>query len=369
MVAKGSSSIQPIINDIRMVSLTDGWAIAADGEQEFVLRTSDSGRTWRDVTPPIESWSPDVISGGDQQAILGEGYFFDEQRAWLSTRVIYLSYETHTSAVGRAVLSTRDAGETWSVVSFPDDPGVGYGSFVDFIDPLHGWFAIYEYIGAGGNHLKLYRTSDGGASWNAVVDDFFTEGWMSPIMDFANAQVGLMVFPRSYYVDGPYVRWSRDGGITWEDSQDLPVPADSSPASPAESSFDCGTNLPYAFSDVEAVVVVECRTDRDGAYDYRSFFYSTGDGGQSWRSVPLPSSSRLFLLDRNAGWVLGRDIFRTLDAGRSWTKVKTVAWDGQFSFVDKRHGWAVARSGDEIALVKTDDGGSTWYLLKPQLEP
>jgi photosystem II stability/assembly factor-like uncharacterized protein len=50
-----------------------------------------------------------------------------------------------------------------------------------------------------------------------------------------------------------------------------------------------------------------------------------------------------------------------------WTHVKTVAWDGQFSFVDASNGWAVATSGDETALVRTTDGGATWGEVDPRV--
>ena len=44
-------------------------------------------------------------------------------------------------------------------------------------------------------------------------------------------------------------------------------------------------------------------------------------------------------------------------------------WEGQFSFVDAMAGWAVARSVDESALVRTLDGGRTWELLEPIISP
>jgi photosystem II stability/assembly factor-like uncharacterized protein len=46
-----------------------------------------------------------------------------------------------------------------------------------------------------------------------------------------------------------------------------------------------------------------------------------------------------------------------------------VDWLGQFSFVDEMRGWAVARSADASALVRTTDGGRTWELLEPIVSP
>ena len=44
-------------------------------------------------------------------------------------------------------------------------------------------------------------------------------------------------------------------------------------------------------------------------------------------------------------------------------------WDGQFDFVDESAGFAVARSGDQVALVRTQDAGRSWEILEPVLAP
>jgi photosystem II stability/assembly factor-like uncharacterized protein len=62
-------------------------------------------------------------------------------------------------------------------------------------------------------------------------------------------------------------------------------------------------------------------------------------------------------------------MYRSEDRGLTWTLLKQVAWDGQFSFVGPMNGWAVARDEGEIALVHTIDGGTTWQLVEPVLTP
>jgi photosystem II stability/assembly factor-like uncharacterized protein len=58
-------------------------------------------------------------------------------------------------------------------------------------------------------------------------------------------------------------------------------------------------------------------------------------------------------------------MYRTLDGGKTWAHIKTVAWDAQFSFVDSQHGWAIARADNEVALVYTSNGGELWSILDP----
>jgi photosystem II stability/assembly factor-like uncharacterized protein len=71
----------------------------------------------------------------------------------------------------------------------------------------------------------------------------------------------------------------------------------------------------------------------------------------------------------STGLALSHDLYRTADAGLHWSKIRTVSWEGQFSFVDEQNGWAVARSEEAIALVRTANGGSSWELLEPEIRP
>ncbi len=48
-------------------------------------------------------------------------------------------------------------------------------------------------------------------------------------------------------------------------------------------------------------------------------------------------------------------------------KIKSVTWDGDYSFVNPTTGWAVARNEDEIALVNTTDGAATWEIIDPRI--
>lgn len=44
-----------------------------------------------------------------------------------------------------------------------------------------------------------------------------------------------------------------------------------------------------------------------------------------------------------------------------------MTWDGQFSFTSEGSAWAVARSGGDAALVRTDDGWETWSEMHPRI--
>lgn len=361
----------PIITEIHMTSETSGWAFALSGDNVLVTHTSDGGSSWQDVTPPIESWSAYISQHWYHVPRLGEGFFLDDRRAWISTLIVDQGDQSAFAA--EVMLSTDDGGATWRMRKLPEGKGAGYGSFVGFTNPLHGWFVVYNYAGAGGSYTGLYRTVDGGGSWEAILDVLGTTSQVSGDLAFGDTTTGVMTFRRSFIVIQPYIRWTHDGGTTWGECQDLPEPEDPSASDPSISYFECGTASPHAFSKLEVALLVECRMLRDAGsiynkYIYSNFLYSTEDGGLSWQSFPAPSG-RLHLLSPSVGWMLGEEIHRTEDGGNSWAKINEVTWQGQFSFVDAHHGWAVARNDDEIALVRTENGGRSWMVVEPRLVP
>ena len=144
------------------------------------------------------------------------------------------------------------------------------------------------------------------------------------------------------------------------------------PPTSAKDLFDpptlCGVHSPTLFSRESGAAVVRCTVGFDPDPRTASFLYTTLDGGETWTSNPFPGDSLAFI-DADLGWGLGRDVYMTEDGGHTWAHVKAVSWEGQFSFIDDQLGWAVARLGDETALVKTVDGGLTWAQLTPQVVP
>jgi photosystem II stability/assembly factor-like uncharacterized protein len=90
---------------------------------------------------------------------------------------------------------------------------------------------------------------------------------------------------------------------------------------------------------------------------------ATEDGGQTWRSVPLPTRQNLTAIHfvGDSGWLAGWSgvILHSADAGKTWKQQPSgvqQGLDGIF-FLDADHGWAV---GWNATMLRTSDGGSTW---------
>ena len=198
-----------------------------------------------------------------------------------------------------------------------------------------------------------------------IINPYETEDLQScrkTVISFAGTDAGWV----TYDCEGTYLEAfldvSGDGGQSWVEGQ-LPLPDGA-----AQSTDEgwCYSSSPRLTGEASGSLIVTCVMDDGTALAQRSHLYQTEDAGKTWEIHDYPGGDPHFFSDGTM-LALARDQYRSTDGGVSWEKIKTVNWDGQYSFVDPDKGWAVATSDDEIALVVTTDGGRTWEIIKPTI--
>jgi photosystem II stability/assembly factor-like uncharacterized protein len=336
---------QPVVIDqIWMDSATDGWAIgshpdAVPAPSIHVLRTRDGGQTWAEVTPPEDSTFMSDIGG-----MVSSG-----SNAWL----IYLG----TDRIWRTV----DGGATWtaSEAGYP----MGQLSSFDFTDSEHGWMLREVESGFGSQLVALFRTIDGGDTWQEIINPYESEDLQScrkTGISFFGTDTGWV----TYDCEGSYLEAfldvSDDAGQSWMEGQ-LPLPKGA-----AESTDQgwCSSSSPRLTGEISGSLIVTCMVEQGSGLTRSSYLYQTEDAGSTWVIHEYPGGEPHYFSDGTI-LALGRDQYLSTDGGERWAKIKTVNWDGQYSFVDPSTGWAVAKSDDEIALVVTSNGGRTWEIIEP----
>jgi hypothetical protein len=118
---------------------------------------------------------------------------------------------------------------------------------------------------------------------------------------------------------------------------------------------------------------------RTPAVAIRSFLLRSGDGGKTWRDVMSPvygsEVAEVFFLDSRSGWALTLwttegpgevKLFSSKNGGMTWRNVSEIPkrdHTGQpvaMKFADGKNGEIEMLYENEIAVLRTKDGGRTW---------
>ena len=350
------------ITYIQMIGITIGWAIAESGNDgDHILHTMDGGITWRDITPAEAS--PAGSSSGKSAVT----HFLDAETAW----VAYYNLGGASIPEQPVVWRTTDGGKSWtpSVVFQGMEAASFFAPIALWFDASGvGWFLVEVDAGMSKSYAYLFQSLDGGYQWDILVSPTHQPEGSDGIqacgkseLVFADLLNGWLLRDCSGLFPFSFIDKTVDGGTRWRMIE--------LPAVPDEFAADNGFCTPFdltVFTVDSLKLGLHCQ---DFTADEPANFYyliSTDDGGEQWDIYDLPSRDATFL-NEELGWSIGREIYQSMDGGRTWNFVKKVIWDGQFSIADANNWWAVARDGVNIELVHTMDGGASWEIISPAI--
>ncbi|WP_416971272.1 WD40/YVTN/BNR-like repeat-containing protein [Streptomyces sp. 4F14] len=294
------------------------------GTQGTVLRTTDGGANWRNVSPP-----------GAQDLQFRDVEAFDARRA-----VVLAIGEGEASRIYR----TDDGGATWTE-SFRNTDARAFYDCLAFFDRRHG-LAMSDPVDG---RFRILSTADGGRTWTVLPDT-----GMPAALD---GEAGFAASGQCLVTSGPRDVWlatggaararvlhSSDRGRTWT-AADTPVPA----GDPARGVFA------LAFRDPRHGIAVggDYRPDQPSPQAAAT----TTDGGRTWRPAPTPPPS----YRSGAAWLphtratalavgpTGTDI--TTDAGRTWRPLEAGSFDTVTCAPD-RTCWAAGEQGRAARLER-----------------
>ena len=336
---------------MHMTSASVGWA--AGSTTDRILRTTDGGAHWEDVTPRRvrpSTWTT---------------FFLDADHAWLASS---LQPGSPTGDFTVEVYRTADGGRSWQQVA-TITPGWGFPATIDFIDSKHGWILMKQdgtVDPSGFSTVALYGTVDGGATWEMLsqADSTGLAGHL-PLacskadLVFVSASTGWI--PGGCGVGGGYFFYvTRDGGRNWAAVSWRMPPL-------GTASCDCSIES-LRFSDNQHGVLVLVDAYQDARGYAQNFLYTTSDGGRSWQLGPMMpiNAYSVYFLDAAHGWAFdakASSLLYTSDAGQHWTTLGPVPSPQgpvDFQFVTITTGWVIGAEPQGRIILKTADGGETW---------
>ncbi len=327
---------------LHMIDLTTGWALS----EHAVLRTTNGGLQWENVTPPDALLTRESIAA-----------FLTASLAWAAT--------PQANGTTTQVLRTSDGGQTWQQSTVQ----ATFLRQITFIDSQHGWILSgWGAPGGAAEAVSVFRTRDGGKTWRNVASALPASTDIPPPghLPFGGQKSGIHFLNVSTgWITGTVVvndlAWlyvSHDGGSTWyQQSLSPPTGVPSAQLSLISPTFFSASDgiLPVIFSDGV--------TGRGFATDV----YVTYDEGTTWKGTTPISLAAVAIdfVDRQHGWATdGTILYSTSDGGHQWTKLSPGANFKQItylSFASSTTGWAIGKQSNTSAfLLKTTDGGKTW---------
>lgn len=313
-------------------------------------------------------WSNDILSGKEVSNTSVKGWrklktdrypgkqdditFIHENEGW------------YVNGYG-SIYQTKNGGETWEKQL--EQKGTFFRC-IAFADSLRGFAGTVgtDYFPNVTDTIPLYRTTDGGKTWNPVsYKGPYVKGLCA--LDVVKEQyinhgkidykihiygVGRVGSPANFIV-------SHDGGITWTSSSMI---------------NDCKMLFDINMFDKDNGIV--CAASDEDVEKANALILKTNDGGKTWKKVyqsnrpyettwkasfPTPRTGYVTIQSYNPDpSVKQQRIAKTTDGGDTWEEVNLVEDAGArefgIGFVDENHGFV----GTMNSGYETKDGGKTW---------
>lgn len=116
--------------------------------------------------------------------------------SWVIIKFFFLTKDIGWAISNKRIMKTNDGGENWFVQL--NSPGAGYFSSIHFIDSLYGWASILN--------RRPFKTTDGGENW---IEQTNLNFYQTDDVYFKDTLNGWLLDWNKLYR-------TNDGGITWD---------------------------------------------------------------------------------------------------------------------------------------------------------
>ena len=287
-------------------------------------------------------------------------FFLDNDHAWVQKP------DPENYPNSGTLYRTSDGGRTWENQVVPFSRGD-----LNFVDAENGWTMADLGVGAGSNAVAVFQTTDGGASWEKTYTNDPNESAASDSLPLGGIKSDLVPLDANQawvtgvvYAPGEvYLYRTDDRGKSWQQVT-LPLP-------PGTENFDLGIDQDQMkfVSPTDAYLALRMSGEAT-----QTAVYVTHDAGNTWSLTPtvLDGAGASSFLSRQEAVIYNGEEFQvTRDEAQTWSAVSPdISFADTFAdmeFVNLMSGWVITidPSTNQRSLYRTTDGGSTWLPVVP----
>ena len=312
-----------------------------------VWKTTDGGLNWKPVFDKTKDASPSIgaiaVSESDPNVIyVGTG------EACIRGNIVG----------GNGVWKSLDAGRTWKFAGLGETHAIGRLA----VNPKNHDIAFVAALGhpfADNEERGIFRTRDGGKTWEKVLYKDAKSGGIDVVFDPGNPNILFAALwqakrtPWSMDSGGPGSGLYRsiDGGTTWKQLKEHGLPEGILGRIGVTVS---GANPNRVWAVIEA--------EKGG-------IYRSDDGGDSWHLMTDDHRfrqrawyySHIFADPKSAEtvYILNTGVFRSNDGGKTFNPVRAPHGDNHALWIDPMDPKRLINGNDGGATISTN-GGETW---------
>jgi photosystem II stability/assembly factor-like uncharacterized protein len=269
-----------------------------------------------------------------------------------------------TTSQGDGVWKSTDAGKTWKHIGLEKSGQISRIK-IHPGNPDIAWVAVQGQIWAPNDERGIFRTEDGGVSWKHVLKVSANTGASDLRLDPSNPRILYAAmwnhgrkpwFIHSGGTDGGIYK-SVDGGDSWNKlSGGLP-----------EMVGKIGIDVSASNPD-RVYAIIEAEPEKGG-------LWRSDDAGESWSLINghrvLHTRAWYYIhitadpVDEDTVYVMNVPMMKSVDAGKTWTKMKTPHGDHHDHWINPKNNKNMINANDGGATV-TFDGGETWSSIMNQ---
>jgi photosystem II stability/assembly factor-like uncharacterized protein len=337
-----------------------------------VWKSIDAGRVWEPIfdSQPVASIgaiavapsAPDVVYVGSGESTLRDSVGF-----------------------GNGMYKSTDAGKSWTHIGLEDTQHIGKIA-IDPHDPDTLFVAAIGHLYASNTERGVFRSRDGGKSWQKVLYKSADVGAVEVVIDPTNSKVvyaGLWNTRRPPWftyspTNGPGggIFKSTDGGSTWKQlTSGLPkagigrtgIALSASNPRRIYAMVDCllaSSPAAGAAPDTTAGTTIDKPVPRQGG------FFRSDDAGETWTRLSSDESlwgrgwyfEKLAVDPKNADivYVTNVSVSRSMDGGKSWVPLR-----GSPGGDDYHQPW-ISPDDTNVMIVASDQGAIITHNAKAE---